>query len=70
MAWVFSPDLKGESPSRYRSGIIKTKSGFLKAWKSCCASLDAEGEVNEEVITKLETISPLVAKELWAGLNP
>lgn len=69
MAWVFSSDLEGMSPSRYRSGIIQTAQGFLRAWDKCCDALGLGGDLDEEVVKKVEEICPELAKALRLRLE-
>jgi hypothetical protein len=64
MAWVHCPDLVDISPCRYRSGIIKTAKGFRGSWAKCCEALDEEADIDEEVITRLEPVCPLVVQAM------
>ncbi len=69
MAWVFSSDLEGMSPSRYRSGIIQTAKGFVRSWEKCCDALEVSGDIDDEVVKKLKRICPRLAKELRLHLE-
>lgn len=67
---VSAPDLEEEQDDYFdfSSEPIKTKEEFLSAWQECCDLMSVDAEIDEEVIAKLETICPTVAKELREGL--
>jgi hypothetical protein len=69
MAWVFSSDLEGESPSRYRSGIIQTAKGFVRSWEKCCDVLEVTGDIDETVIARLGSLCPRLAPKLLEFLE-
>ena len=66
---VSAPDLDEEQDDYFDfcSEPIQTKEEFLSAWQECCDLMSVDAEIDEEVITKLETICPKVAKELREG---
>jgi hypothetical protein len=47
---------------------IKTKQDFVSAWEQCCDLMSVGPEIDDEVISKLQTICPRVADELRADL--
>jgi hypothetical protein len=63
---VTDPDLSEEQDDYFDfcSEPIKTKQEFLDAWQHCCDLMSVEAEIDGEVISKVETISPLVASQL------
>lgn len=65
---VIAPDLdEGQGDYfDFCSDAIKTKDDFLSAWQECCDLMSIDAEVDDKVISKLETICPLVANELRA----
>ena len=64
MAWVFCSDLPRGVATNYRSGIIQTARGFLRAWEKCCDALGLGGDVDDAVVKKVEEICPELAKAL------
>jgi hypothetical protein len=65
---VIAPDLDEEQDDYFEfcSDAIKTKEDFLSAWQECCDLMSVDAEIDDEVISKLETICPSVANELRA----
>ena len=65
---VISPDLDEEQDDYFEfcSEPVKTKEDFLSAWQECCDLMSVDAEIDEEVISKLETICPSLANELRA----
>ena len=66
---VSAPDLDEEQDDYFEfcSEPIKTKDEFLSAWQECCDLMSVDPEIDEKVISKLETICPSLANELRAG---
>lgn len=69
MAWVFCSDLPRGGATSYRSGIIQTTQGFLRAWDKCCDALSLDGDLDEGVVKKVEEICPELAKVLRLHLD-
>jgi len=69
MARVFCSDLPRGGATSYRSGIIQTAQGFLRAWDKCCDALGLGGDLDEEVVKKVEEICPELAKKLRLRLD-
>jgi hypothetical protein len=69
MAWVFCSDLPRGGATSYRSGIIQTAQGFLRAWDKCCDALGLDGAVDDAVVKKVEEICPELAKALRLHLE-
>lgn len=65
---VSAPDLDEEQDDYFEfcSEPITTKEGFLSAWQECCDLMSVDAEIDDEVISQLETICPKVAKLLRA----
>jgi hypothetical protein len=65
---VTDPDMDEEQDDYFDfcSEPIKTKEDFVSAWQQCCDLMSVDAEINDEVISKLESISPKVAQELRA----
>jgi hypothetical protein len=63
---VIAPDSDEEQDDYFDfcSEPITTKEEFLSAWQECCDLMSVDPEIDEEVVSKLETICPKVAKEL------
>ncbi len=65
---VTAPDLDEEQDDYFDfcSEPIKTKQDFVSAWQECCDLMSVDPEIDDEVISQLETICPKVAKLLRA----
>ncbi len=65
---VIAPDLDEEQDDYFDfcSEPIATKDGFISAWQECCDLMSVDAEIDDEVISKLETVCPKVAKDLQA----
>jgi hypothetical protein len=63
---VTAPDLDEDQDDYFDfcSEPIKTKEDFVSAWQECCDLMSVDPEIDDEVISKLETICPKVADEL------
>jgi hypothetical protein len=63
---VTDPDLDEEQDDYFDfcSEPIKTKKDFVCAWQECCDLMSVDAEIDDEVISQLETICPKVAEEL------
>ena len=48
------------------SEALKTKEDFLSTWQECCDLMSIEAEIDDKLISKLESICPSVANELRA----
>jgi hypothetical protein len=69
MAWVFCSDIPRGCETSYRSGIIQTAKGFIRSWDKCCDALGLGGEIDDNVIKKLNEICPQLAKSLRLHLE-
>ena len=67
---VSAPDLDEDQDDYFDfcSEPIKTKEDFVSAWQECCDLMSVEAEIDDEVISKLETICPTVAEGLRVDL--
>jgi len=67
---VTDPDLDEEQDDYFDfcSELIKTKEDFVSAWRECCDLMSVEAEIDNGVISQLETICPKVAEELRVDL--
>ena len=67
---VTAPDLDQEQDDYFDfcSEPIKTKEDFVSAWQECCDLMAVEAEIDDGVISQLETICPKVADELRVDL--
>ena len=65
---VSAPDLDEEQDNYFDfcSEPIKTKQDFVSAWEECCDLMSVDAEIDDEVISQLETVCPKVAKDLQA----
>jgi len=65
---VIAPDLDEDQDDYFEfcSDALKTKEDFLSAWQECCDLMSIDAEIDDEVISKLETICPSVANDLRA----
>ena len=63
---VIAPDTDEEQDDYFDfcSEPIKSKEEFISAWQECCDLMSVDAEIDEEVISKLTTVCPEVAKEL------
>lgn len=67
---VIAPDLDEEQDDYFDfcSEPINTRADFLSAWQECCDLMSVDAEIDDEVISNLESICPKVAAELRADL--
>jgi hypothetical protein len=65
---VIAPDLDEDQDDYFEfcSDALKTKEDFLSAWQECCDLMSIDAKIDDEVISKLETICPSVANDLRA----
>ena len=63
---VIAPDADEEQDDYFDfcSEPITSKEEFISAWQECCDLMSVDAEIDEEVISKLATVCPEVAKEL------
>ena len=63
---VIAPDADEEQDDYFDfcSEPIKSTEEFISAWQECCDLMSVDAEIDEEVISKLATVCPEVAKEL------
>lgn len=61
---VVSPDPVEDDYFDYCSDPIKTKEEFISAWKECCELMSVDVDIDDEVISNLETICPSFASQL------
>ncbi len=60
---VQSPDPVEDNYFEYCSDPLKTKEDFISAWNECCELMSVDVEIDDEVISNLETICPTVADQ-------
>ena len=67
---VTDPDLDEDQDDYFDfcSEPIKTKEDFVSAWRECCDLMSIEAEIDDGVISQLETICPKVAEGLRVDL--
>lgn len=67
---VTAPDLDEEQDDYFDfcSEPIKTKQDFVSAWKECCDLMSVDPEIDDKVISKVETICPKLGEQLRAEL--
>jgi hypothetical protein len=60
---VQSPDPVEDDYFDYCSDPLKPKEDFISAWNECCELMSVDVEIDDEVISNLETICPTVANQ-------